>query len=49
MQNIKKISATETFLVRHPVLRAGKPIESCHFDGDDLETLLILVFFSIKN
>ena len=37
MQNIKKISALETFPVRHPVLRAEKPIESCHFEGDDLE------------
>lgn len=35
---IRKITAIETFPVRHPVLRAGKPIESCHFDGDDLET-----------
>lgn len=38
MAIIKKISSSETFLVRQPVLRAGKPIESCHFDGDDLET-----------
>jgi len=35
---IKKIKALETFLVRHPVLRNGKPIESCYFDGDDLDT-----------
>jgi GNAT superfamily N-acetyltransferase len=38
MAIIKKISSAETFLVRHPVLREGKPIESCHFEGDDLET-----------
>ncbi|MET0759169.1 MAG: GNAT family N-acetyltransferase [Flavobacterium sp.] len=38
MQNIKEIPAIETFSVRLPVLRAGKPIESCRFDGDDLET-----------
>jgi predicted GNAT family N-acyltransferase len=38
MAIIKKISSAETFLVRQPVLRPGKPIESCHFDGDDLET-----------
>jgi len=38
MEIIKNISANETFLVRHPVLRAGKPIESCQFDGDTLET-----------
>lgn len=35
---IKIISAAETFAVRHPVLRAGLPLESCHFMGDDLET-----------
>ena len=36
MIQIVQITALETFLVRHPVLRNGKPIESCHFDGDDL-------------
>ena len=35
---IKKITAFETIIVRHPVLRPGRPIESCHFDGDDLLT-----------
>jgi len=40
MTIIKKIAATETYSVRLPVLRKGKPIESCHFDGDDLETTL---------
>ncbi|MCI4441888.1 MAG: GNAT family N-acetyltransferase [Lentimicrobium sp.] len=38
MAIIKKISSAETFSVRHPVLRKGKPLESCHFDGDNLET-----------
>ena len=38
MTLIKEISAQETFIVRHPVLRKGKPIESCIFDGDNLET-----------
>lgn len=38
MAIIKKISSAETFSVRHPVLRKGKPMESCHFEGDDLET-----------
>ncbi|SHF97787.1 Acetyltransferase (GNAT) domain-containing protein [Flavobacterium fluvii] len=37
---IKKIAAVETYSVRLPVLRKGKPIESCHFEGDDLETTL---------
>lgn len=38
MAIIKKTSSVETFSVRHPVLRKGKPLESCHFEGDDLET-----------
>lgn len=38
MTIIKKIAAAETYSVRLPVLRKGKPIESCRFDGDDLET-----------
>ncbi|MEN9326462.1 MAG: hypothetical protein RI943_883 [Bacteroidota bacterium] len=36
MHSIQKITATETYPVRHIVLRAGKPIESCKFDGDEL-------------
>ncbi|WP_306353763.1 GNAT family N-acetyltransferase [Flavobacterium sp. '19STA2R22 D10 B1'] len=35
---IKEISAAETFVVRHLVLRNNKPIESCRFDGDTLTT-----------
>lgn len=35
---IQKISSKETFVVRHPVLRPGRPIETCRFDGDDLPT-----------
>lgn len=38
MIDIRKIAAQETYIVRHPVLRKGKPIESCQFDGDDLAT-----------
>ena len=38
MTLIKKISAQETFIIRHPVLRKGKPIESCYFEGDNLDT-----------
>lgn len=38
MIEIRKISALETIAVRHPILRKGKPIESCHFEGDDLTT-----------
>jgi ribosomal protein S18 acetylase RimI-like enzyme len=32
---IKSIPATETYGVRHPVLRKGRPIEDCAFDHDD--------------
>ena len=38
MPEIRKIAAIETFTVRHSVLRAGKPLSSCHFEGDDLDT-----------
>jgi GNAT superfamily N-acetyltransferase len=35
---IKPIEALATYSVRHPVLRTGKPQESCRFEGDDLDT-----------
>lgn len=38
MPIIKKITASETHLVRHPVLRKGKPKESYFFEEDNLET-----------
>ncbi|TBX69540.1 N-acetyltransferase [Flavobacterium silvisoli] len=38
MYTIKEIAAPDTFSVRHPVLRSGKPVDSCHFDGDNLPT-----------
>lgn len=38
MNKIQEITAFDTFSVRHPILRPGKPIESCHFDGDNLST-----------
>ena len=38
MIKIVKISLDEVISVRHPVLRTGKPIESCRFDGDKLST-----------
>lgn len=34
---VKKITHKETIPVRSIVLRKGKPIESCFFDGDELE------------
>lgn len=35
---VKEITAIETYKVRHQVLRQGKPIETCKFEGDDLGT-----------
>ena len=40
--SIKQINAKGTYPVRHPVLRAGRPIEDCEFSGDDLETTIHL-------
>lgn len=37
MNIIKEIPSKETHIVRQPVLRKGKPIETCIFEGDDLE------------
>lgn len=34
----QKIAYTDTYPIRHLVLRKGKPIESCHFDGDEFTT-----------
>jgi len=38
MPIIKKIATPETYLVRLPVLRKGKSIASCQFEGDDLQS-----------
>ena len=38
MPVVKKISALETYNVRQEVLRKGKPIETCYFEGDNLAT-----------
>lgn len=42
---IKEITAQKTYTVRHPILREGKPIDSCHFDGDNLPTTFHLGYF----
>ncbi len=39
---IREISSQETFKVRHPVLRQGRPLEDCAFTDDDLETTIHL-------
>ncbi len=43
---IKEITAKKAYEVRHPVLREGKPIDSCRFDGDDLPTTFHLGYFA---
>lgn len=45
MNIIKKIEAQTTFAVRHPVLRAGKTLESCAFEGDTLDTTIHFGYF----
>lgn len=37
---IKIITAIDTFPVRHPVLREGKPLDTCHFEGDNSENTI---------
>ena len=37
---IREISAKETYAVRHPILREGRPIEDCEFTNDNLETTI---------
>lgn len=46
---IKKITYLETFPVRSAVLRQGKPIETCHFDGDELDDTTHLGLFLDDN
>jgi len=36
MRNIREINAEVTIPVRHAVLRVGKPVSSCVFEGDNL-------------
>ncbi len=42
---IKKITHLESYYIRHPVLRAGKSITSCHFDGDEFKTTTHFGYF----
>ncbi|MGB0897414.1 MAG: GNAT family N-acetyltransferase [Flavobacteriaceae bacterium] len=39
---VKEITSVETYSIRHQVLRQGKPIETCQFEGDDLKTTIHL-------
>lgn len=45
MQNIKKTTVLETYSTKQPVLRKEKPLSSCQFDGDELESTQHFVFF----
>ena len=46
--HISIIDHTDTYIVRHPVLREGRPIEDCIFEGDELETTLHFGLFVAK-
>ncbi|MGC6430119.1 MAG: GNAT family N-acetyltransferase [Jejuia sp.] len=46
---VKLIDAKTTHVVRHPVLRTGKPIDTCIFSGDDLETTFHLGLYNKKD
>lgn len=47
--SIKHISSKEAYTVRHPVLRAAKPLESCIFEGDDFDSTFHLGIYINKN
>lgn len=49
MPNIKIITDLETYSVRHVVLREGKPIETCRFEGDDLPSTSHFGYFQNEN
>lgn len=42
---IHEITSAETYAVRHPVLRAGRPLETCAMPGDDAEDTFHLGLF----
>lgn len=43
--HIKKITAHETYPVRHPILRAGRPLSDCAFEGDNEPNTMHLGLF----
>jgi len=45
---VKQITAVETYAVRHPVLRAGRPIETCAMPGDDAQDTFHLGLFDAE-
>lgn len=42
---LQEISANDTHIVRHPILRKGRPISSCVFSGDNTPTTVHLGAF----
>lgn len=46
---VKKISALETYPVRHPILRAGRPISDCAFDLDNKVSTFHLGLYNKNN
>jgi len=49
MNIITEIPSKETYSVRQPVLRKNKAVESCIFEGDDLESTHHFGLFSDEN
>lgn len=43
---IKQIHHTETYPIRQIILRPGRPLETCFFQGDELETTFHFGLFS---
>jgi ribosomal protein S18 acetylase RimI-like enzyme len=46
---VKKIPFNKTFVVRHPVLRANRPVEECYFEGDGLPSTTHFGLFDQDN
>ena len=46
---IRTISALDTYVVRHPVLRPGRPRETCAMGGDDREDTIHLGAYGVVN
>lgn len=48
-QKIKKIAIESTLAVRNAILRPNQPVESCHFEGDNLPSSQHFGFFQDEN
>lgn len=47
--NIRRIPASQTYLVRQPVLRPGRPLSECIFEGDLSPETFHLGYFKDEN